>query len=64
MHTTIEEVGAAILEHANIICGVAQIENSFGKAAHIEVVDSNRIIDREPELLHMEQLWLTVDDPV
>ncbi len=58
MHTTIEEVGAAILEHANIICGVAQIENSFGKAAHIEVVDSNRIIDREPELLHMANSYL------
>ncbi len=58
MSEVIESVGNVVLEKAKIICGIAMIENSFGKAVHIETLEPQQIAAREPELLKLANSYL------
>lgn len=58
-HVAIEEVGKAVLANAKILCGIAQVENGFGKAVKVEVLEPERIVEREPELLELANSYLS-----
>ncbi|WCK54439.1 lactate racemase domain-containing protein [Aneurinibacillus sp. Ricciae_BoGa-3] len=45
------EVAAVVLEKANVLCGVAITENAFEQTAKIEAVPTEKIREREAELL-------------
>ena len=47
----IPETARLILEKANIICGIAIVENAYDRIAEIHVLERSRIADTEPELL-------------
>lgn len=56
--------GSAILEQANILFGVAILENAYDETRRIEVVKREEFLTREPELLkeakqHMPCLYLS-----
>lgn len=58
MSNVIESVGKLVLEKAKIICGVAMVENSFGKAVHIEALEPAEIPSRELKLLELANTYL------
>lgn len=47
--------GEVVLERLNVICGVASIENGYGKIAELHVLDPDDILEKEPKLL--ERAW-------
>lgn len=60
----VEEYGSAVLKQANILFGVAVIENAYNQTRRIELVKKEEFLNREPYLLeeakqHMPQLYLT-----
>jgi hypothetical protein len=61
----IEERARLILEEAPVIGGIALIENANDRATHVEGMPTDRILEREPELLDVareELATLPVDD--
>lgn len=58
MSEVVESVGKTVLEKAKIVCGIAMVENSFGKAVHIETLNPEEIPTREKELLKLANKYL------
>ncbi len=58
----VEAVGNAVLAHANILFGVATVENAFDKSCELTVIPPEEIPTAEPKLLrhskrHMPQIY-------
>lgn len=51
MSDNIVSLAKVILQQANILCGVAILENPYHETARIEVILKERIMEREPQLL-------------
>jgi hypothetical protein len=51
MAGNIAAIGSVALQKLNVLCGVASIENGYGKVAELHVLRPDEILDREPELL-------------
>ncbi|MGV3484682.1 MAG: [Fe-S]-binding protein, partial [Planctomycetaceae bacterium] len=49
----VTEAGPLVLSHANILLGLAVIENAFDQITHVEAIDADQLLDREPELLEL-----------
>lgn len=47
------EVAPMILQAAPVTLGLAIVENAFDEICHVEAIDAQHILDREPELLDM-----------
>jgi hypothetical protein len=47
----IEEAAKAILQHCNVLCGLALLEDGCGNVSRIEAVGPENMIEREKELL-------------
>ena len=65
LRTLVPEIGEQVLAHANVVLGVAIVENAVEQVMAIEAIPAERISDREPGLLalaraHMPRL--PVDD--
>lgn len=55
---TLRSVGAAILKKANILAGVAIVENHRHETAHIEIVLPEKFVQREKALLELARQWM------
>jgi len=55
---TLKSVGATILKHANILAGLAIVENHWHEAAHIEAILPADFIQREKALLILARQWM------
>ncbi|WP_072524712.1 lactate racemase domain-containing protein [Clostridium sp. Marseille-P3244] len=60
----VKEFGTAVLKNANILFGVAILENAYDETRRLEVLFPGEFLDREPELLaeakaHMPKIHLT-----
>ncbi len=53
MEVNIKSISDVIIDNINIIIAAGIIENAYGKIYDIEVMDSNEITEREPELLEV-----------
>ncbi|MBP1996514.1 lactate racemase domain-containing protein [Paenibacillus eucommiae] len=67
MHHLIPLFGKSILQHANILFGVAIVENAFDETCILEAIPRNKIAEREPELLIkakelMPRIWIDETD--
>lgn len=51
MGERLPEYAKVVFDHCNIIFGVAPIENEFDKTCRIEVIPSEEIFEKEPDLL-------------
>jgi len=49
----VAEAAPMILAHTNIMLGLAVVENAFDEVTHVEAIDAEKILDREPELLEL-----------
>lgn len=63
MAENIVAVGHVVCEHLNIVCGVASIENGYGKVADVYTLSKEDIWKKEPEILlrskeMMPRIWL------
>ncbi|MBQ3663809.1 MAG: DUF362 domain-containing protein [Clostridia bacterium] len=47
----LKDIASYCLDHANIIMGIAVIENAYDRTCHIECIPREKIREREPELL-------------
>lgn len=47
-----------ILGTMPVLIGIALVEDSHDSVGHIEVVDADRLLDREPELFEMAVSWM------
>ena len=54
----VRDVVPQLLDAANVIGGLALLENPFDETAHIEAVAPGDFLTREPELLKMAAAWL------
>ena len=54
----IRSVAPKVVEHANILAGIAIVENANDETAHIEAVNINDFQSRETELLAMAKKWM------
>jgi len=55
MAENLVKVGTIAINNLNIMCGVATIENGYGKIAQVHVLKKSEILTKEPELL--KQAW-------
>ncbi|MHB1684320.1 MAG: nickel pincer cofactor-dependent isomerase, group 22 [Bacilli bacterium] len=51
-------VAQVTLKAANILCGLAIVENAYEQTAKIEAIETERIPEREPELLKEAANWM------
>jgi hypothetical protein len=51
MQTMMPEVAEVVLQKANVLCGLAILENAFEQTARIEAIPTHEIASRERELL-------------
>lgn len=51
MSENIQEIAGEILKRANILCGIAILENCFHHTYRIEAIPADRILEEEPKLL-------------
>jgi len=49
----VSEAAPMILSRVPILLGVAVVENAFDEIAHVEAIDADQILNREPELLEL-----------
>lgn len=59
------KVGAQVLKHANVVMGIAIVENAFDQTAYIEGLAPDCILDEEPRILDMARAnmpYLPTDD--
>ena len=54
----VHDVGRDLIKVANVLCGVAIIENAQDETALIEAVPGPQILKREPELLRQAAQWM------
>lgn len=54
----IRSVAPKVIEHANILLGLAIVENADDETAHLEVVSPDDFCNREAELLTKARMWL------
>lgn len=47
----VREAAPMVLSQASILLGVAVVENAFDEIAHVEAIEADQILNREPELL-------------
>ena len=51
MPLRIAAIGRSVIKNANVICGVALLENAFDKTFKLSVIPSEKIAEEEPKLL-------------
>lgn len=49
----VAEAAPMILAHTRLLMGLAIVENAFDEVAHIEAIEADQILNREPELLEL-----------
>jgi len=49
----VAEAAPMVMAHAPILIGFAIVENAFDEVTHVEAIDAEHILDREPELLEL-----------
>ena len=54
----IRSVGPTVLAHANILAGLAIVENAEDQTAHIEAIPPDDFLDREKALLKQARAWM------
>jgi len=54
----IRPTAAVVLEHTNIVLGVAMVENAYEQTMAVEVLRAGDILDREPALLDLARAHL------
>jgi hypothetical protein len=52
------QAGEFIMKRINFLCGVAMVENAEDHTALVEVVPSEQVLQREPELLSLSRQWM------
>jgi hypothetical protein len=58
MDNVIRSVGTLVLSQGKILGGLAIVEGFSHETAHLEVLPSERLIDREVELLQLAKSWM------